>query len=51
MLGMKPLWETLQEKGGFDDEQTFIEKMIPVVMDDFKSRQWLPPIHGDNYRE
>lgn len=50
-LGMKPLQETLQEKGYLDDEQTFIEKMIPVVMDDFKSRQWLPPIHGNHYRE
>lgn len=50
-LGMKPLRETLQENGFPDDEETFIEKMIPLVMDDFKSRQWLPPIHGDDYRE
>ena len=50
-LGMKPLRETLQEKGCLDDEQTFIEKMIPVVMDDFKSHQWLPPIHTGDYRE
>lgn len=49
-LGMKPLRETLQEKGCLDDEQTFIEKMIPVVMDDFKSHQWLPPIHTGDYR-
>ena len=50
-LGMKPLQETLQENGCLDDEQTFIKKMIPVVMDDFKSHQWLPPIHTDNYQE
>lgn len=50
-LGMKPLQETLKEKGYEDDEQTFITKMIPVVMDDFKSRQWIPPIHTDDYVE
>lgn len=48
---MKPLQETLQGNGCLDDEQTFIKKMIPVVMDDFKSHQWLPPIHTDNYHE
>lgn len=50
-LGMKPLQETLKKNGYEDDEQTFITKMIPVVMDDFKSRQWLPPIHTDDYAE
>lgn len=50
-LGMKPLQETLKKNGYEDDEQTFITKMIPIVMDDFKSRQWLPPIHTDDYAE
>lgn len=50
-LGMKPLQETLRENGCPDNEATFIEKMIPVVMDDFKSHQWLPPIHTGNYEE
>ena len=25
--------------------------MIPLVMDDFKSREWMPPIHTGNYKE
>lgn len=50
-LGLKPLQATLQEKGCLDDKQIFVEKMIPVVMDDFKSRQWLPPIHTEDYWE
>lgn len=48
-MGLKPLSVTLQENGFNDDEAAFIRKMVPAVMDDFKSRQWLPPIHTGDY--
>lgn len=49
--GLKPLKETLVENGVYDDEETFIRKLIPSVMDDFKSRFWLPPIHTGDYEK
>lgn len=48
-LGLKPLRQSMIEKGYEDDEQTFIQKMTPVILDDFKSKQWLPPIHTGDY--
>lgn len=50
-IGMKPFQETILEKGYHDDKQMFIKKMIPAILDDFKSKHWLPPIHTDNYEE
>lgn len=50
-LGMKPMQETLEEKGIQDDLETFKSKIIPATMDDFKSRLWVPPIHTGNYEE
>ena len=50
-LGLKPFKETIEEKGINDNEETFIEKIIPAILDDFKSKQWLPPIHLENSTE
>lgn len=49
-LGMKPFKAAMLEKGFQDDEQTFCEKMIPVILDDFKSKEWMPPIHTGDYQ-
>lgn len=49
-LGLKPLRQAMLEKGYEDDKQTFIQKMTPVILDDFKSKQWLPPIHTGDYQ-
>lgn len=50
-LGMKTVKKSMLENGYNDDEQIFIKKMIPIILDDFKSKQWLPPIHTGDYSE
>ena len=50
-LGLDTLQKIFAEKGYCDNCQEFTEKMIPLVMDDFKSREWMPPIHTGNYKE
>lgn len=50
-FGLGTLRETMKQNGFDDDRETFIKKAIPLVMDDFKSRLWDPPIHTDNYEE
>ena len=50
-LGLDTLQKTFAEKGYHDSCQEFTEKMIPLIMDDFKSREWMPPIHTGNYEE
>lgn len=50
-LGVKMLHDILLEMNCTDDEEMFTKKMIPLVMDDFKSKQWIPPIHTGDYRE
>lgn len=49
-FGLQNLQASLQEKGQFDDRSTFVQKMIPLVLDDFKSRLWMPPIHREEDR-
>ena len=46
-LGLTTLQETLKEKGINEDKDSFIEKAIPMTLDDGKSKQWMPPIHED----
>ena len=50
-LGLDTLQKTFAEKGYHDSCQEFTKKMIPLIMDDFKSREWIPPIHTGNYEE
>lgn len=50
-LGLAPFRKAMEEQGMKDDLHTFTEKMIPVILDDFKSRLWMPPIHTDDYEE
>ena len=49
--GLKPLKETLAERGLAESEQEFTEKMIPIILDDFKSKAWMPPIHTGDYMQ
>lgn len=44
-LGFETCRKLLETKGIKDDKQTFINKLKPAVLDDFKSRNWEPPIH------
>lgn len=49
-LGLPGLRATMQANGFNDSLDQFIDKAVPLVMDDFKSRLWTPPIHtGDPY--
>lgn len=44
-FGLTNLQDTLKAAGKLDDEDTFVEKIIPLTLDDFKSRIWNPSIH------
>ena len=43
--GLPNLKDAMREAGYDDDRETFIRKMIPFVLDDYKSTTWNPPIH------
>lgn len=47
-LGLKTLQETFK-KNIHETNESFASKMIPVILDDFKSKEWLPPIHTGDY--
>lgn len=49
-LGVKTFNQTMIERGIEDTQTEFAEKMIPAILDDFKSREWLPPIHTGDYK-
>ena len=49
--GLEPLKETLAEQGLAESEKEFTEKMIPLILDDFKSKAWIPPIHTGDYKQ
>lgn len=46
-FGLMSLKEWMDAKEYEDDRETYIQKMIPFVLDDFKSTTWNPPIHLD----
>lgn len=50
-LGLHSLQDTLIEKDILDSCKEFTTKMIPLILDDFKSKEWMPPIHTGNYEE
>lgn len=37
--------EAIAANGFGDDRETFVENIIPAILDDFKSHNWQPPIH------
>lgn len=49
-LGIKNLQDTFKEKHIEDNLEEFTSKMVPTILDDFKSKHWLPPIHNDQER-
>lgn len=50
-LGLSSVREAIRANGFEDDRETFIQKLIAPVLDDFKSRVWDPPIHRPEDRE
>lgn len=44
-FGLTNLQDTLHTAGIEDDRDTFVAKIMPLTLDDFKSRIWMPPIH------
>ena len=47
---MKSFSEFRSDKGITDTFEEFTEKMIPAILDDFKSREWMPAIHTGDYK-
>lgn len=47
-FGLAGLQETMRANGFNDTREEFIAKATPMVLDDFKSRLWTPPIHTDD---
>ncbi|MDO4289147.1 MAG: iron-containing alcohol dehydrogenase [Eubacterium sp.] len=50
-FGFENLQVTLKGMDKLDDRAVFVEKMIPLTLDDFKSRIWMPPIHRQEDRD
>lgn len=46
-FGLDNLQDTLKALNKFEDKDTFVHKIIPLTLDDFKSRIWMPPIHRE----
>lgn len=44
-FGLRSVQEELKAQGIEDDRETFVKKMVPAMLDDFKSHEWRPPIH------
>lgn len=49
-FGVKSFSEFREDKGITDTFEEFTEKMIPAILDDFKSREWMPAIHTGDYK-
>ena len=47
-FGLDTLQKIFAEKGYCDNCREFTEKMIPLVMDDFKSREWIKSVMSIN---
>lgn len=50
-FGLSNLQDTLKAAGYADDKKTFVEKIIPLTLDDFKSQLWNPSIHREEDHE
>lgn len=50
-LGIDNLRKTFEQNGYNDSCEEFTTKMVPAIMDDFKSHEWMPPIHTGDYKE
>ena len=50
-FGFENCKKTLEANGFDDDVDQFTENLIPAILDDFKSRNWVPPIDGEEDRE
>ena len=50
ILGVKNFYQTMQERNIQDSMEEFTEKMIPAILDDFKSKEWMPAIHTGDFK-
>lgn len=50
ILGVKNFNQTMQERNIQDSMEEFTEKMIPAILDDFKSKEWMPAIHTGDFK-
>ncbi len=50
-FGLDTCRKAMEANGYNDDEETFVQNLIPAILDDFKSRVWVPPIHRPEDRE
>lgn len=50
-LGVDTCKNTIKAAGFDDDKRTFAENLVEPILDDFKSRIWMPPIHRPEDRE
>lgn len=50
-FGLDTCKKALHEAGFNDDKRTFAENLVEPILDDFKSRTWMPPIHRPEDRE
>ncbi len=44
-FGFTTCKQAIRDNGFDDDLKTFTEKIIPAILDDYKSQVWMPPIH------
>lgn len=44
-FGFDTCKKAIRANGFDDDKEKFVETLIPAILDDFKSRVWMPPIH------
>ncbi len=50
-FGLDTCRDAIRKNGFEDDEETFVQNLIPAILDDYKSRVWMPPIHRSEDRE
>lgn len=50
-FGFTTCKEAIKASGFDDDKKTFTEKLIPAILDDYKSQLWMPPIHRPEDRD
>ena len=50
-FGFTTCKEAIKASGFDDDKKTFVENLIPAILDDYKSQLWRPPIHRPEDRQ
>ncbi|MCI7302580.1 MAG: iron-containing alcohol dehydrogenase [Clostridiales Family XIII bacterium] len=50
-FGFTTCKEAIKASGFDDDKKTFVENLIPAILDDYKSQLFMPPIHRPEDRQ